>query len=197
MYLRTVKVPSSSGKVNEYVRIVESYRQGGKVKQRLIADLGRKDVLAGLLPRLRRVLGDQQELEQAAGPGDSAEVLEALNWGPMLVVRALAEQIALMRVLDGALGLPREAGEAAPADRALVLLANRLSEPRSEHGLAQWLATDLACDRQGRRFAPCWKKRGRVKVAWEQLDAWLWDAGWSAKRTWRPCGGRGTVIWWG
>src|SRR3972149_1338365 len=109
MYLRTVKVPSSSGKVNEYVRIVESYRQGGKVKQRLIADLGRKDVLAGLLPQLRRVLRDHRELGEAAGPGDSAEVLEALNWGPMLVVRALAEQIALMRVLGGGVGLARGA----------------------------------------------------------------------------------------
>ncbi|MGA2500404.1 MAG: hypothetical protein ABSH20_21890 [Tepidisphaeraceae bacterium] len=27
MYLRTVKVPSSSGKINEYVRIVEAYRR--------------------------------------------------------------------------------------------------------------------------------------------------------------------------
>ena len=41
MYLRTVKVPSSNGNVNEYVRVVEAYRQDGKVKQRTIADLGR------------------------------------------------------------------------------------------------------------------------------------------------------------
>src|SRR3990170_1043333 len=93
--------------------------------------------------------------------GRILKVLESLNWGPMLVVRALAEQIGLLRILDGALGLPREAKEAAPADRVLVLLANRLSEPRSGHGLAQWLATDLACDRRGRRFSPCLQKRRR------------------------------------
>ena len=46
MYLRTVKVRSSNGTVNEYVRAVESYREDGKVKQRTIADLGRKDLLA-------------------------------------------------------------------------------------------------------------------------------------------------------
>ena len=51
MYIRTVKVPSSSGTVNEYVRVVESYRQDGKVKQRVIADLGRKDFLQALLPK--------------------------------------------------------------------------------------------------------------------------------------------------
>jgi hypothetical protein len=44
MYIRTVRVPSSRGKVNEYVRVVESYREQGKVKQRTIADLGRKDL---------------------------------------------------------------------------------------------------------------------------------------------------------
>ena len=33
------------GVQHEYVRLVESYRQGGKVKQRLIASLGRKELL--------------------------------------------------------------------------------------------------------------------------------------------------------
>ena len=39
MFIRTVKVPSSNGSVNEYVRVVEAYRADGKVKQRVIADL--------------------------------------------------------------------------------------------------------------------------------------------------------------
>jgi hypothetical protein len=33
MYLRTVKVRSSSGSINEYVRLVEAYRDNGKVEQ--------------------------------------------------------------------------------------------------------------------------------------------------------------------
>jgi len=45
MYLRTIKVRSSSGALNEYVRVVEAYRDGGKVKQRTLANLGRKDLL--------------------------------------------------------------------------------------------------------------------------------------------------------
>ncbi len=52
MYVRTIKVPSSNGTINQYVRVVESYRQDGKVKQRVIADLGRKDLLQQLLPKL-------------------------------------------------------------------------------------------------------------------------------------------------
>ena len=56
MYPRTVKVRSKSGTVNEYVRVVEAYREGGKVKQRVVADLGRKDLLLEVLPKLRRLL---------------------------------------------------------------------------------------------------------------------------------------------
>jgi hypothetical protein len=56
MYPRTVKVRSSSGTINEYVRVVEAYRDGGKVKQRVVADLGRKDLLVEVPPKLRRPL---------------------------------------------------------------------------------------------------------------------------------------------
>ena len=67
MYVRIVKVPSSNGTINEYVRVVEAYRQDGKVKQRVIADLGRKDMLQQLLPSLERVLR-RAALARAARP---------------------------------------------------------------------------------------------------------------------------------
>jgi len=57
MYLRTVKVRSSSGAVNQYVRVVEAYRDNGKVKQRTVADLGRMDLLTEMFPKLKRLLG--------------------------------------------------------------------------------------------------------------------------------------------
>ena len=50
MYPRTVKVRSKNGAVHEYVRVVEAFREGGKVKQRVVADLGRKDLLVEVLP---------------------------------------------------------------------------------------------------------------------------------------------------
>ena len=76
--------------MNEYVRIVESYREAGRVKQRTIADLGRKDVLARLLPQLERVLrGDSSEpgVDVPGAEASQVEVLEAATWGPVLVVR--------------------------------------------------------------------------------------------------------------
>ncbi len=168
MYLRTVKVPSSNGTVNEYVRVVEAYRQDGKVKQRTIADLGRKDVLAALLPHLQRLLQGQPRLVgEAAGDID---VLEAATWGPVLVVRALFDQLGLWPLFDELLGSTKKG--VSFTERAFVLLANRLLRPSSEHGLARWLETDFVCDRRGRRFLPHWHTRGRVKVHHQQLDAW-------------------------
>jgi transposase len=167
MYLRTVKVRSSSGAVNEYVRVVEAYRDNGKVKQRTVADLGRKDLLAELFPKLKRLLGQDVGSET---PRDSdPNILDASTWGPVLAVRTLFDQLGLWSILDEALG---KAKGVPFADRAFVLIANRLIHPASEHGLAGWLETDFVCDRQGRRFVPHWHQHKRVRVDFRQLESW-------------------------
>jgi transposase len=167
MYPRTVKVRSSSGTINEYVRVVEAFREGGKVKQRVVADLGRKDLLVAILPKLRRILGGSSGAE-ADDPAEP-QVLDTANWGPVLVVRALFEQLGLWSIFDQNLG---HAKGVSFTDRAFVLVANRLIAPASEHGLAGWLETDFVCDRKGRRFVPHWHQRRRVRVHPRQLDAW-------------------------
>jgi transposase len=167
MYPRTVKVRSKNGSVNEYVRVVEAYREDGKVKQRVVADLGRKDLLVELLPKLRRLLDGDAEAD-SNDPADP-RVIDASTWGPILVVRALFDQLGLWAILDQHLG---HAKGVPFADRAFVLIANRLIAPSSEHGLAGWLETDFVCDRMGRRFVPHWHQRRRVRVHPRQLDAW-------------------------
>jgi transposase len=167
MYLRTIKVRSSNGTVNEYVRAVEAYREDGKVKQRTIADLGRKDLLAQVFPKLRQLLGGDSgsQILTSSDP----QILDASTWGPIVAVRALFDQLGLWSILDAELG---KAKGVPFTDRAFVLIANRLIHPASEHGLAGWLETDFVCDRQGRRFLPNWHRRNRVRVHFRQLEAW-------------------------
>ncbi len=168
MFIRTVKVPSSNGTVNEYVRIVEAYREDGKVKQRTITDLGRKDTLTTMLPQLQRLLLGEPRL-----PDEDPHVVDirdASTWGPVLAVRVLFDQLGLWQLLDELLGPAKT--KVSYTDRAFVLLANRLIRPCSEHGLARWLETDFVCDRRGRRFVPHWHQRGRVQVHFRQLEAW-------------------------
>jgi transposase len=168
MFIRTVKVPSSNGSVNEYVRVVEAYRQDGKVKQRVIADLGRKDLLTQLLPNLQRVLLGTPALPDP--DADDIDILDASTWGPVLVVRTIFEQLGLWTILDDWLTPSRT--DVSFTDRVFVLVANRLIRPASEHALARWLETDFVCDRRGRRFVPHWHQRQRVRVHHRQLDAW-------------------------
>jgi len=167
MYVRTVKVRSTSGTTNEYVRVVEAYRHNGKVKQRVIADLGRKDLLVEMLPKLQRLLSGDADVARIVP--DDAEMIDASTWGPVLAVRWVFDQLGLWPILDTALG---KAKGVPFADRAFVLVANRLIRPSSEHGLAGWLETDFLCDRQGRRFIPHWHTHGRVRVHPRQLEAW-------------------------
>ena len=180
MFIRSVKVPSSSGTVHEYVRIVESIWENGRAKQKVVANLGRRDVLDAVLPMLNRFLrGEEADVPTLAGQPAAASPVEALDsstWGPMLVVRHLFEKLGLWKLLDAGRRWPKLMPEEDPLDdwpsRVLALLANRLTRPGSEHALASWLETDYVCDRQGRRYVPCWKQHGRVRVDPKQLQAW-------------------------
>ena len=179
MFVRSVKVPSSNGTVHEYVRIVSSVRENGKVKQKVIANLGRRETLEAVLPMLNRFLQgdvDQTEPARQLGQGSPIEVLDASTWGPMLVARHFFDQLGLWNLLDAGRRWPKLRPEENPDDdwvsRVLVLIANRLTRPSSEHALADWLETDYICDRHGRRYVPCWKQRGRVQVDLAQLQRW-------------------------
>jgi transposase len=179
MFIRSVKVPSSSGTVHEYVRIVGSVRENGKVKQKVIANLGRRDTLEAVLPLLNRFLqGDdeQEELERQLAQEGPVEILDASTWGPMLIARHFFAPLGLWKLLEEGRRWPKLLPEEDPDDdwvsRVLVLVANRLTCPTSEHGLANWLETDYIIDRNGRRYVPCWKQRGRVQVDLAQLQRW-------------------------
>jgi hypothetical protein len=116
MFIRTVRVPSSNGTINKYVRIVEAYRQDGKVKQRVIADLGRKDLLTSLLPQLQRVLLGEPSLPDE--DASALEVVDASTWGPVLVVRALFQQLGLRELFDELFGASKTGVSC--SDRAFV-----------------------------------------------------------------------------
>jgi hypothetical protein len=171
-FRRTVKASGGKGTTHEYLRLVEGYRAGGKNKQRVICNLGRKDLLAPHLDSLIRILGGEP---RARAQSPAPEAAEAWDWGPILVARRQWRELGLETILDRLSG----AG-AALADRALVLVANRLCAPASEHGLARWLDNDFVCDRHGHRWLVQWRdaqerqrsRTPRVRVAFGQLQQW-------------------------
>jgi transposase len=175
MFLRTTKVQRPEGKVDEYIRLVESYWNQGSPRHRVICNLGRKELLAPPANALLRLL---QGGEESKAANREAAAVGAWDWGVMLVARHFWRQLGLQEVIDSLAkkrGLGREL-----ADRALALVTNRLCEPSSEHGIARWLETDFVCDRWGRRWLPEWREEGerwssqrpRVRVKDRQLRQW-------------------------
>jgi transposase len=177
MYLRTVKASGGKGVQHEYVRLVESYRQGGKKIQRVVCNLGRKDLLAEHLDSLVRLLGGERA--ESAFVAEKVHAAGAFDFGPELVARHLWRGLGLEEILDRLGGRGRGNG-ASFCERSFVLVANRLCAPSSEHGLARWLETDFVCDREGRRWVPLWREDSerrrsrtpRVRVELRQLKQW-------------------------
>src|SRR5713101_6658091 len=172
MYLRTVKVRGSTGVTHEYLRLIESYWEDGQAKQRIVANLGRKDLLAPHLDALVRVLGGARAATAPTLQAEAVQAEQAACWGPMLVARTLWRELGLEAILDACEGRRRRAATLPLADRALVLVTQRLCDPQSEHRLAAWLETDFVCDRRGRRLLPQWKTQGRVRVDLTWLQRW-------------------------
>ncbi len=175
MYLRTTKVKRPDGKVDEYIRLVESYWNNGSPRHRVICNLGRKDLLAPHADALLRVLKGETE---TAAKNKGVDAVGAWDWGPMLVARHFWQELGLERMME-CLAKPGEKRQEW-ADRALALVTNRLCKPTSEHGMARWLETDYVCDRSGRRWLPDWRddperlasRRPRVRVKDQQLRQW-------------------------
>src|ERR1700682_4263560 len=181
MFLRVVRATVSKGVKREYVRVVEAYRdRDGKTRHRTVINLGRKDLLAEHLDfgKLRRLLhGDAAGDDRVAHKDIGA--VGAWDWGPLLAARRMWSDLGLDTTLDQ-LARPDRREAVRLSDRALVLVANRLTAPASEHALAQWLESDFVCDRCGRRFIAAWRddaerqasRTPRVRVALRQLKQW-------------------------
>jgi transposase len=183
MFLRVVRATSGKGVRHEYVRVVEAFRDKGKTRHRTILNLGRRDLLAAHLDldKLSRLLHGETVAPAAVGEvqPEQVQAIAAWDWGPTLVVQHLWRELGLEAILDQ-LSKPTRRDRSTLSDRALVLVANRLTAPSSEHGLGRWLETDFVCDRQGRRWLAQWrdeaKRRAsrtpRVQVELRQLKQW-------------------------
>lgn len=166
MFLRSVK--AANGR-HQYLRLVENYREGDKIRQRVVVHIGRKDLLAPHLDALVRILqADQPAPAWVSAPEVRAP--QAGTWGPLLVARHLWDSLSLGPILDGT----RKSLRHSPplSERVFPLLANRLTRPGSEHALASWLEDFYVVTAQGRRWRPEWKPSRRVKVSFQQLRLW-------------------------
>lgn len=172
----TITEVKSKRKTYQYLRIVENSRENGRVRQHVLANLGRLDQLEGKLGPLLASLARHTKADVCSVGDLRAEL--ALPWGPVLLARHLYDHVGLGKILRRACHDTRSRRQFDVCETAFVLIANRLCDPRSEHGLARWLENTYVCDAAGKRWEPAWlpeseiTKEQRVRVQSQQLNQW-------------------------
>jgi hypothetical protein len=142
MFVR-LKRSGRHGASYEYLQIVESFRANGKVRQRLVATLGRRDqivasgALDGLLVSLAKFSERLRVVEKVRSAGIHAH--QARSWGPALVFRRLWEVQGLPEIL-GRLARGRQFHF--DVERTTFALAlQRLCAPGSDLAGSGWVRT--------------------------------------------------------
>lgn len=131
MYTRVKRVTRGQ-KVYEYVQLVEGHRVDGKVRQKVVATLGRLDELKAS-GQLDRLAGSFARLDPPP-VGTRREV------GPLLVVRSYVRRLGIADIVDRAVPMRGKAllthGEVIEA-----LVVNRLCAPAPLYDVAGWASS--------------------------------------------------------
>jgi hypothetical protein len=142
MFVR-IKTIAQEGRRYEYLQIVRSVRDGTRVRQELVASLGRRDLLVatGKLDQLLQALARfSTRLKVVEAAKDARCVArEAKSWGPALVFGRLWQQQGLPQIL-GRLAQGRRFGFD-PERVAFALALQRLCAPGSDLQGAAWAET--------------------------------------------------------
>jgi transposase len=131
MYVKRVTVKRGESSY-VYLRLVEAYRADGKIRHRVIANLGREDVLKA-----------SGQLDQLAG---SFARLDPPPWGtrrdvgPLLLVRHYLQRLGLVKIVDEAIP-QRGRAQLTHGEVVAALIANRLSAPAPLYDVAGWASS--------------------------------------------------------
>ena len=129
MFVKEAKV-KRSGREYSYLQLVEGYRdESGKVRHRVVANLGRKDALK-----------DSGQLEALAGSFarlDPPMAGTRRSVGPLLLVEHFLRELAVKDTIDRA--LPRSARSVLSVGEVVcALVASRLCSPSPLYDVAGW-----------------------------------------------------------
>src|SRR5258707_2195380 len=131
MYAK-VKTVRRGGRSYEYLELVEGRREGTRVRQHVVANLGRLDELkAG--GKLEQLVAGLARLDQP-GAGTRRHV------GPLLIVAHYLRRLGVRQIVDAA--VPRRGKAlASHGEIAAVLTASRLASPSPLYDVAGWASS--------------------------------------------------------
>jgi len=143
-----IRVKKSKG--HEYLQVVHNEKVNGKVKQRVLGNLGRRDVLekneqlAGLASSCSKFT-EKLTVLNACRSGRQKPA-EAIKFGPPLVFERLWEELGIRKVLEERIS---ERKFEFPVERAIFLCTlHRLFDPGSDRAAESW-AKDYEIENTG------------------------------------------------
>jgi transposase len=131
MYVKRVTVKRGESSY-VYLRLVEAYRQDGRVRHRVIANLGREDVL--------KASGQLDQLAASFARLDPPPWGTRREVGSLLLVRHYLQRLGLVKVVDEAIP-QRGRAQLTHGEVVAALIANRLSAPAPLYDVAGWASS--------------------------------------------------------
>lgn len=131
MYPRVKRVRRGR-RVYEYVQLVEGRREDGKVRQHVVATLGRLDEL--------KASGQLDRWAGAFARLDPPPLGTRRHVGPLLIVAHYLRRLGLVGLIDGALPM-RGRSLLTHGETIAALVANRLASPAPLYDVAGWAAS--------------------------------------------------------
>ncbi len=147
MFFRKV-TSRSGGKEYTYLKLIENYREGNKVKQRVIANLGNLENLTpekveGLIDGLARICGLSRR------PAN-IEAKKVLRYGEVLAIHRIWELLDIGGAVEAAFS-----GERYDPDTALLLelmAINQIIKPPNKQAISDWYRCLYFPEVQGKEF---------------------------------------------
>ncbi|MCS7240785.1 MAG: IS1634 family transposase [Candidatus Bipolaricaulota bacterium] len=139
MYIRVKRFANKDGSVREYLYIVKAVREGGKVRQKVVAYLGRVDELQkeGTVDALLEGLVRYAQEKEVIDTAQDLFCESAKEYGPLLVFRKLWRDLGLEAFLTRYVA---ERGYEFPVvDAMFAMVVNRLLAPCSKLSVFHWI----------------------------------------------------------
>jgi transposase len=131
MYVKRVTVKRGESSY-VYLRLVEAYRDDGRVRHRVIANLGREDVL--------KASGQLDQLAASFARLDPPPWGTRRDVGSLLLVRHYLQRLGLVKIVDEAVP-QRGRAQLTHGEVVAALIANRLSAPAPLYDVAGWASS--------------------------------------------------------
>ena len=173
MFFRTKPFRRKDGSTRTYLELVANRRVDGKVRQQVIARLGRLEQLSaeGVVDRL--VAGLKRYSHEQWLRMEALRAEDDYAYGPVLVFRRLWEELGLAEAL-------REAFEGtevhyAGEEAVFAMVVNRVMEPHSKRGTHEWMGTVYRSEWEGLELHHLYRALDVLHEVGPRLEEKLFD----------------------